>query len=429
MFAPAWAIARLTLLEAARRKVFAVLAVFAVALVSSALFFPSVEIAGRLRLAESWALRAMSLFAAIVALFLAGFALPSDFEQKRIFLLLSKPVSRPAVFLGRFAGYALLLAVFLLVMGVVTVAFLRAVQVASGPGFPPLLARPLVPAAAFEPVGAHEITGGGATHSVRAEEGQALVWRFDRVAPSDLGSAGRVQVRFLFGAVDDPWRASGRVRFAVVGSAGRRLETALDLNTNEEREFEFPADLADGSAPLAVEARAGDADGILAAQIGWVRIVGRPVLFERAVLRGLGLLLLQSLTVLSITLMASTFLSAPTSILLGILLYLVGSAHGYVRDGARDIDRSLAEIKEDAHGHAKTPQDLAPWVLRTATAVSGGVLAVVPDFDHFDFSAWLLKDRLVSGSDLARAFAQALPLVGSFLLLGLVVMRYKKDFG
>jgi hypothetical protein len=426
MLAPAWAIARLTLLEAARRKVFAVLAVFAVALVSSALFFPSVELAGRLRLAESWALRAMSVFAAIVGLFLAGFALPSDFEQKRIFLLLSKPVSRPAVFLGRFAGYALLLAVFLLVMGVVTVAFLRAVQAASGPGFPPLLARPLVPASAFEPVGAQEITGGGATHSVRAEEGQTLAWRFDRLAPGD---AGRIQVRFLFGAVGDPWRASGRVRFTVVGAGARRMETDLDLNTHEEREFEFPADLADGSSPLTVEARAGDADGILAAQVEWVRLIGRPVLFERAVLRGLGLLLLQSLTVLSVTLMASTFLSAPTSILLGILLYLVGSAHGYVREGARDIDRSLSEIKEDAHGHAKTPQDLDPWVLRTATAISGGVLAVVPDFDHFDFSAWLLKDRLVSGLDLARAFGQALPLVGTFLLLGLLVMRFKKDFG
>ncbi|HXX94582.1 MAG TPA: hypothetical protein VEN81_13185, partial [Planctomycetota bacterium] len=112
-----WAMARMTLLEASRRKVFAILALFAVALLASAAFFPSVEPAGRLRLMEVWALRAASLFTAIIALFISGSSLPSDFEQKRIYMLVTKPVSKATIYLGKWIGLSLLLAIFVGTMG------------------------------------------------------------------------------------------------------------------------------------------------------------------------------------------------------------------------------------------------------------------------------------------------------------------------
>ena len=94
-----WAIATMTLLEARRRKVFTILLLFGVALLSSVLFFPSVQQEdSRLRLIEIWSLRASALFTAIVGLFLAGFSLPTDFEQKRIYMIVTKPVSKPFVF-------------------------------------------------------------------------------------------------------------------------------------------------------------------------------------------------------------------------------------------------------------------------------------------------------------------------------------------
>ena len=140
-----WAIARMTLLEARRRKVFTILLLFAVALLSSILLFPSVEMESRLRLIEVWALRASAMFTAIVGLFLAGFSLPQDFEQKRIYMIVTKPVSKSFVFLGRYVGYVLLLALFIGTMGLITVGFLRIVKAFSGDKFPALAAYPLVP--------------------------------------------------------------------------------------------------------------------------------------------------------------------------------------------------------------------------------------------------------------------------------------------
>ena len=89
-----WAIATLTLREAVRRKTFLVLVFFAVALLSSMTFLASVDPSSRLRLLEMWSLRATVFFAALVAIFLGAFTLPHDFEEKRIHVVATKPVSK-----------------------------------------------------------------------------------------------------------------------------------------------------------------------------------------------------------------------------------------------------------------------------------------------------------------------------------------------
>jgi hypothetical protein len=375
-----WAIARMTLLEARRRKVFTILLLFATALLSSILFFPSVEMESRLRLIEVWALRASAIFTAIVGLFLAGFSLPQDFEQKRIYMIVTKPVSKSIVFLGRYVGYVLLLALFIGTMGIITVGFpphgqgvLRG-QV-PGPG-----RLPRVLSDDFTNRGGDAIEGGGLTQAIKFGPDTALVWTFRDLRRSHFEDSVRAQARLVFGSVADQYRSSGTVRIVVRNPAGASHEIKqLEMNTNEEREFTFPASLIRDDGTVSIEIHCGDSDGVIASASTYVPIFEKSMLFELAFLRGLGLILLQSMIVLSITLASSTLLSAPISILLGILLYLVGSIYGYIRDGTREIDSSLSEVrttKERRH----SPQDLPVGVLWFSNVMSKGVLAVTPDF-------------------------------------------------
>jgi hypothetical protein len=424
-----WAIAKMTLLEARRRKVFTILLLFGVALLSSILFFPSVEMESRLRLIEVWSLRASALFTAIVGLFLAGFSLPTDFEQKRIYMIVTKPVSKSFVFLGRYVGYVLLLAVFIGSMGLITIVFLRIVKLASGDRFPALVAYPRVPSESFaHPGGEQVMIGNDRTGVVDFAPEKALVWSFDGLRRSDFGPQVRTQSRLVFGAKDDPYRASGAVRVRVRNPAGgvHEITPLLQMNTNEEREFTFPSSLIGDDGKLVIELRAGDHDGIIAAAPEWLLLYEKSILFEFAFARGLLLVLLQSMVVLSLTLMASTFLSAPLSVLLGILLYLVGSVYGYIRDGTREIDHSLAEIQTSKH-RRRTPEDLPVGVLWFSNKMSKAVLHVVPDFAHFDFSVWLLKDHAVSWRELAAAGGKALPPILVLMGLGTLLMMFK-DF-
>jgi hypothetical protein len=421
-----WAIAAMTLLEASRRKVFTILILFSLALLSSILFFPAVEVDARLRLIEVWALRSSAVFTAIVGLFLAGFSLPQDFETKRIYLIVTKPVSKPLVFLGRYLGFAMLLAVFVLTMGAVTTVFLRVVKVCSGEKFPALVAYPRLRADKFAYPGGKALEDQQAEAAAPFGPDKALVWQYAGLHRSDFTDTARMQARFIFGAEEDPYRASGTVELHVVNSAGASHTTRLNMNTNEEREFSFPSSLIGDDGVLQVQARTTDGDGILASSAGWMILYEKSMLFELAFARGLLLILVQSLIVLSITLMSSTFLSAPLSILLGILLYLVGTIHSYVREGSRDIDKSLAEIRISKE-KVRSPEGIPPGLLAFSTWTSKRVLEAVPDFAHFDYSVWLLKDHAVSWSEFGGAGRRALPPIAVMIALGTLVMFFK-DF-
>jgi len=421
-----WAIAAMTLLEASRRKVFTILILFSLALLSSILFFPAVEVDARLRLIEVWALRSSAIFTAIVGLFLAGFSLPQDFETKRIYLIVTKPVSKPVVFLGRYLGFTLLLAVFVLTMGAVTTLFLRAVKVCSGKKFPALVAYPRVHAADFAYPGGEPLEEQQGEAVVPFGADKALVWKYTGLRRSDFTDSARMQARFIFGAKGDPYRASGTVDLRVVNTAGASHAVQLTMNTNEEKDFEFPSSLIGADGALQIQARTADGDGLLASSAAWMTLYEKSMFFELAFARGLLLILVQSLIVLSITLMSSTFLSAPLSILLGILLYLVGSIHSYVREGSRDIDRSLAEIRTSKE-KVRPPEGIPPWLLAFSTWTSKRTLEAVPDFANFDYSVWLLKDQAVSWSEFGAAGRRALPPIVVMIALGTLVMFFK-DF-
>lgn len=424
-----WAIAAMTLVEASRRKVFAILVLFAVALLSSAAFFPSVEMKARLRLMEAWSLRAATLFTAIVALFVSGFSLPGDFETRRIYLLVTKPVSKVTVFLGRLLGFAMLLAVFLGIMGLVTVVFIRLVALLAGPSFPPLVAYPRLTAPEFRAeLGRDEEDQDPPRKSVANAPGAALVWRYRGMNRADFPDAVRGDLRLLLGSRTDVFRASGSVEITASAPGRPPHRQTLFLQTHEEGTFMFPADLIGNDGAVELRVAPADADGWISGWAESLALFTRPANFELNFMKGLILAFFQSALVLAVTLTASTFLSAPVSILMGILLYIVGSVHSYAREGIRDIDRSMVSSHEHrGHGHA--PGDIPRPVLRISAAISKVVLSVVPDFDRFDFSAWLLKDRAVSWRDLARAaFPHAAIQMAVLTALGMLVMRFK-DFG
>ncbi|MEK7867636.1 MAG: hypothetical protein AAB434_13225, partial [Planctomycetota bacterium] len=84
-------------------------------------------------LVESWGLRATLLFGILLVVFLASLSLPQDIEEKRVFMLITKPLSRPALYAGKWLGFAALLALFLAVMGTVTWGYARFVAWKGGP--------------------------------------------------------------------------------------------------------------------------------------------------------------------------------------------------------------------------------------------------------------------------------------------------------
>jgi Cu-processing system permease protein len=98
------AIARTVLLEAVRRREVYVVVVAATALIGSLFFLRFFDLDGVAKFYREVALKVMSASTAVAAIVLAARQLPREFEQRTIYPLLARPVSRTTFLLGKLTG-------------------------------------------------------------------------------------------------------------------------------------------------------------------------------------------------------------------------------------------------------------------------------------------------------------------------------------
>ena len=426
------AVAALTFLEAVRRKVFLIVLIVGAAIVSSAAFLPSVDPVGRLRLVEIWSIRTVTIFCSLGAVFLAGFSLPGDFEQRRIYTLVTKPIHKGTLFLGKFLGFFLLMAVFLVLMGVITLGYLKFIAAVSS-DFPEARVYPRHDAVKLEGSRAEV---GGPRRGTRTGDPSPLEWTFENLPAGRfderIPARGMIDLRRL---PNKEFRLEADVRVTAVNPATREeWSQVVRFQTNRMTdfgEFALPARAVTDDGRLIVRLDPAEDALQLAAAPEDFSIRSGPVNFQFNFMKGMLLVLLQSSMVLLATLAASTFVSAPVSILLGICLFLTGSTWSFVTESLEDVDRRLKEVDERAHGagdgHGHAPEDIPPWILRVSGTMSRVVLEAVPNFDAFNFADWLLTDTAVSGRDLGRAVVSFAPRAAVLLLVGLLLISFR-DF-
>lgn len=114
------AIAGATWTELVRLKVFYFLIVFALILIGSSFFLAQFDFErGELQMLKDISLGAMTIFSSLLAILATAGLLPKDIEDRTIYTVLAKPVSRAEYLLGKLIGIFLLLAFSVLLMGAV----------------------------------------------------------------------------------------------------------------------------------------------------------------------------------------------------------------------------------------------------------------------------------------------------------------------
>ena len=110
------ALARNTLTELTRLKVFYVLVIFALVLIGSSLFVARLTFQQEFQILKDMSLGAISLFSSMLAIFATARLLPDDLEHRTVYTILAKPVPRFEYVLGKLLGVLLLLAICVAVM-------------------------------------------------------------------------------------------------------------------------------------------------------------------------------------------------------------------------------------------------------------------------------------------------------------------------
>ena len=116
-----WAIASNTFRDLVRQKVFYFMLVFALILIGVSLTLASISFQGQLQTVMDVCLGAMSVFTMLLAVLATAMLLPKDMEDRTLYTILAKPVSRFEYLVGKLAGVTMILLVATLLM---TAAFL-----------------------------------------------------------------------------------------------------------------------------------------------------------------------------------------------------------------------------------------------------------------------------------------------------------------
>lgn len=119
-----WALARLAIQESLRRRVWVVLVLFAIVLGFAGWFLDPTSLdPGRLYL--DFVLNATSLLVLALALFLSVFSLPADMKSRTIYTIVTKPVRRSEIVIGRMLGFSLVGTGLLVLMCVASFIFVK----------------------------------------------------------------------------------------------------------------------------------------------------------------------------------------------------------------------------------------------------------------------------------------------------------------
>jgi ABC-type Na+ efflux pump permease subunit len=113
------AIASNTLLELVRQKVFYFMLVFAMLGIGSSFFASGWKFAEQFQVLKDVSLGAMSVFSWLLATLATAMVLPKDLEDRTLYTILAKPVSRLEYLIGKFLGVVFLLFLAISLMTVV----------------------------------------------------------------------------------------------------------------------------------------------------------------------------------------------------------------------------------------------------------------------------------------------------------------------
>ncbi|OHB74752.1 MAG: hypothetical protein A2Z34_06450 [Planctomycetes bacterium RBG_16_59_8] len=429
MTAKLLAIVLLTVKEAVRKKTFVILAIFAAALISSSAFFPVLDESSRLRLVEQWAIRATTLFAALIAVFLTGASLPSDIEERRIHTLLSKPINKTTIILGKFLGFTAVLALAILLMGTVSYLYIRLVHALGDETMPPLEARPRVVAAEFAAVGGHEeLDPDGKRHILPAGREGSFTWIFRGLDRDEFDERIDGNIRMGISHGTELW-GDIFVTFHDPQS-GRQVRTTHSIKYNSLFPITVPRDIVGATGEVRMTVSKTDPRIHLSVREENAALSASDRGFLANICKGLILILGQTLIVMTATLMASAFASAPVSILFGLFVWFCGGFYGFTVESLKTSERMVAQIEkriERGDRYRQAPNEIDPAIVKAANFLARNALTAIPNFGKFDFSHYLLNNLSLNASTLAGASGYALIYILVFLAAGTAVLHFK-DF-
>lgn len=381
-----------TFREVIRKKILHVLIGLGILILIVSPFIPTTDEAdARVKMMLVVFFQVVVLLCIVGMVFLSATSIPHEIEDRTIYGILSTPVSRLKIVVGKITGFSLVSAFVLIILGLVNIVAIYRVASKLPEGYRGILkARNEFTASQFSIQGKLHHVRQGIVWIEGGRSGIAL-WSFSElykkldskssfevefnlkidssrkdidaiplvVGTEDAGE-GQCKTSVLSAKIDEPLTV--KIDPAIVGKSGAVNVTVFPIHSTDY-----------------IGVTQGDAK-LFAVQNGFVYNYAKAIVIT----------FLKFLLIISIAVMGSTYLSAPVSIVSALVIFLCGHILDFVKDFSLVIQRY------DVHEHTlqavlKKPNILLVYIDYLIKKPLEWFSVILPDFKRFDSLKFLLK--------------------------------------
>ncbi len=422
-------IASHTFREAIRKKTLHVLIGLGVLILIVSPLIPTTdEPDARIKITLVAFFQVVMLLCIIGVIFLSATSLPHEIEDRTIYGILSKPVSRLKIVAGKIAGFALLSALLLMILSLLNMATIQRIASKLPEEYKGILkARKEFKASQFSIKGDPHHTREGILWIAGGRTGIAS-WSFsDLCKKSENKSSFEIELNLKIesgkGFIDTvplvigtENALSGRCKTEVLSAkVDKPLPVKLDAEIVQEggaiNVTIFPIHLADY-----VGVR-HDSATVFSIQKGFVSNYAKAIVIT----------FLKFLLIVTIAVMGSTYLSAPVSIVSALVVFLCGHILEFIRDF------SLLMQHQNVHSHdlpavLKKPNIFLVYMDYLMKKPLEWLSFILPDFKRFDSLKFLLKGINIPPETLGFSLGYTAIYAGSCLCISAIIFKKREFF-
>jgi len=445
-----WAIAKNTIRQALRLKIAAVFVILLFILLPVMGFSVTGDatLKGRLQTFVSYGLSLTNILLCLLTIIVSVYSLTSDIEQKQIYTVITKPIRRCQLLFGKLLGVivldVILLSLFSLLICVITLyipkffganevelaqaenEFYTARASLSPPeidvtsevkeSYDKLTQSGQVPEGMSRKQIFAELTSVKKLEKRAIGVGRELIWEFDNVKPLDPNAS--LFIRFKYDVAVNPpdsqvygqWFA-GDYRQIKYGTEPKTpiYRTAVRKDpVRTFREIEFLADAVADDGYLAVgffNVPLNDTVVIFPLEDG-LEVLYKADTFTGNFLKAVLLILFRLIFLACLGVLGATFLSFPVAILFCLVIFFTATFSGFVLESFDFLGQNVAGV----YSYTVRP-----------------LIQLLPQFDKFNPTKYLITGRLLSWSLLVKVAAVMVAVKALLLmLLSLLIFNFKE---
>ncbi len=371
-------------------------------------------------------LRFITFFGMLAAILLSASSIPADIEDKLLWTVTTKPISRANLILGKITGFVYIIGLLLIIMGGASYTLIKLTALKQdakdGKG---LIAREKYDALDLRVTGEsakkiadyHWIGGGGKGSSA---------WEFKGLRYEKIPDDFEIEVNLFAQSGRREKKIPVNIKIINPHVGMTRTET-IDVYNTKPAALKIKGDVLEGSKEITVVMAPKNKGDFIGMKPDSLKVFLGGKSFEYNFLKGLTIISLQFVLMIVIATLGSTFLSLPVNILFCLFIFFCGNIIDFMRDLSTVIN--VLETHDHDHGISaviKKPGAfvaLFNYVLKKPLMVLSYIL---PNFKNFNVGHYFLDSVNIPFKNIFASFGYTILYVLFCLPVSFVIFNRRE---